>query len=685
MAAATATAGAQDAPRPPDAGVQSLVPVFVTARPGGSELFELADPVNVLQGRELLLRQQSTLGATLEQQVGVTATNFGPNASRPVIRGFGSFDVRLLNNGMGLLDASAASPDHAVAVSPFAVERIEVVRGPATVLYGGGALGGVVNSIDSRIATRPPEQSVSGSAAYRYDGQNALSAGGARLDGGTERFALHGDFYASSNGLLRIPGAAWTPAVQTDRGSAGPSGRLPNSQGDTQTAGLGATAFLPGGSYVGASVSTFDTDYGTVAEPDVTIQLRQQTWNLASEWRDALPGLQALRVKAAYGTYTHTEFEGATPGTVFDSRGWNLRVEGSHRPAGPFNGVIGVDAGEVDFSATGEEAFVPTTLTRSVAAFAFEELKRGAWKFSFGGRVERVGVDAAEFAAAGAPAARAAFTPWSVAADAFVAFGGDWGVGAAIERTQRAPSSQELFADGPHLATAQFEIGNPRLGVAQATAFDVALKRRGDGVTGTLSFFLTDFSSFIGLFPSGIWRNPQDRSVAPGPQPIIDPATGETVTPLQQFNYAQVPARFYGGELQIEVPLLRAAHAVSLLLQGDYVNATDRTTGQPLPFIPPLRLGATLQWRTGRWSAAVGALHAAAQDRVPEFQTPTPAYTNVFAHATARFEWGERGALEVFVQATNLLDETIRYSTSPLKDIAPAGARALQAGLRGVF
>lgn len=683
--AASAHAQAQPQAADPAASVQTLSPVFVTGSPLGSNLFELADPVNVLQGRALLLSQQPTLGQTLEREVGVSSTYFGPNASRPVIRGLGGYDVRLLSNGLGLIDASAASPDHAVAVSPFAVERIEVVRGPATVMYGGSAIGGVVNTIDSRIAEAPLARAVQGAASYVFDSSSNVNAGGARLDGGNQRFALHADAYASRNSDLRIPGSAWTGEVQDVRGESGPSGRLPNSQGDSQTWGLGASVFLDDRGYLGFSYGRFDTNYGTVAEPDVTIDLRHHAWNVAGELRDTVPWLKTLRVKFGYNDYTHTEFEGVDAGTVFESKGWNLRVEGLHGRVGPFEGAIGFEMAKVDFSAEGEEAFVPSTDTRNAAAFVYEEMRRDAWKFSFGGRVERVEIDAQPFDAAGLPADSVSFTPWSAALGTFYALERGWGLGANLQYTQRAPSAQELFANGPHIATDQFEVGNRDLGKVSATSLDLALTRKGETWSSTVGAFYADFSNYIGLFPTGIWRGP-DRSVAPGPEPYIDPETGEEVTPLQQFDYRQVKARFYGVEAQVSFPLWKdGANLLSTTLQADYVRADDRDNDQPLPYIPPLRVGATVTWQQGGLTAALGGLFAAAQDRVPQFQTTTPGYADVFANASYRWSVGPGLELEAFVQGRNLLDQTIRYSTSTLKGIAPAGGRAVMAGLRGTF
>ncbi len=683
--------GAQaQAPAAGDAGarspVQTLPPVFVTGSPLGSDLFELADPVNVLEGRELLLRQQPTLGETLASEVGVSSTYFGPNASRPIIRGLGSFDIRLLSNGLGLLDASSASPDHAVAMSPFAVDRIEVVRGPATVMYGGNAIGGVVNTIDSRIAQGPLAREVGGAGSYILDSQNDLNAGGARIDAGTDRFALHADGYATRNRDLRISGSAWTSETQAARGEEGPAGRLPNSQGDSQTFGFGATAFLDRNGYLGVSFSEFKTNYGTVAEPDVTIDLKQQTWNLAGELRDTVAGMKAVRVKGSYGDYTHTEYEGSEAGTVFESTGWNFRLEGLHDRIGPFEGAIGVEAARVDFSALGDEAFVPSSRTRSLAGFIYEEMREGAWKFSFGGRLESVKVDAEAFAATGAPADSVSFTPWSASLGTFHSFSREWGLGANVQYTQRAPTSQELFADGAHIATNQYEVGNRQLDKVASTTVDLTLKQQGKLFTSTIGAFYANFSNYVGLFPTGIYRNPEDRSVAPGPEPIVDPDTGEEIVPLEQFDYRQVRARFYGVEAQIAFPVwMHNLDLVSVKLQADYVRATDEDSGAPLPYIPPLRFGASLAYQREGFAAALGGVFAARQDRVPQLQSTTPGYANVFLNASYRWRTAPGIELEAFVQGTNLLNETIRYSTSSLKDIAPAGGRAVMAGLRGTF
>ncbi|MCU0968127.1 MAG: TonB-dependent receptor [Rubrivivax sp.] len=685
LAAAVAAGWAGAAAAQPVAAAAAVDPVFVTASPLPSTLSELVAPADVLTGTELLLRQRPTLGATLQGEPGVASTWFGPNASRPIIRGLGGFDILLLTNGLRLVDASASSPDHAVAVSPFAADRVEIVRGPAGVMHGGSALGGVVNVIDARIAQQPLERPLGGAASVAVDGSSRLRAGGARIDAGGERFSVHVDAYRTQNDELRIPGQAWTADVQADRGEAGPSDRLPGSEGETLDWGLGATAFVAGGR-LGLSYGRFETDYGTVAEPGVTIGLEQDQWRLEGEWREPIAGLAALKLTAGRSDYTHTEFEDGEVGTVFDSAGWSLRAEALHGRPGAAQGAVGLDIAELDFGARGDEAFVPSTRTESAALFAVQQWPLGAWRIDAGARVGETTVDAEPFDAAGRPAASRRFTPWGASAGAAYSLTSAWRLGATLEYTQRAPASQELYADGPHLATDQFEVGNADLQKVASTALDLTLQFRDGPRHASVSVFYADFSNFIALLPTGVWRNPEDRAVLPGPEPFVDPDSGELVEPMQQFDFTGVRARLAGLEASLDAPLGTAWGASwSTRWQFDWLRADDRTNGQPLPLQPPMRLGAALVWSRGALEAVFGGTFAARQDRVPSGATETPGYADLRLEAVWRPVIGRQWPLEVWVRADNLLDQTIRYSTSTLKDIAPAGARAVAAGVRATF
>jgi iron complex outermembrane receptor protein len=666
MACAVSAAWAQES-------APMLPPTTVTASPLGSNTFEQVEPVNNLEGAELRQKARSTIGDTLNDEPGVSQTSFGPNASRPIIRGLGGFDVRVLSNGVSTIDASASSPDHAVAAEPLTLRKVEVIRGPAAVLYGGNAVGGVVNMFDSRIPMEGMTRPYSGSVDLGYDTANTGRAGVVQTDFGNERFVGHVEAFARKSGLLSIPGNAWTEQQQVLRGAAGPSGKLTNSQGQSDGGSLGGSLIWDNG-YTGLAVSQFNSDYGTVAEPDVTIRLRQTKGDLAGEVRDISPFIQTVRYKLTYADYDHKEIELGTVATQFKTSGYNGRADLLHGKVGPFTGAFGLEFGDIKVSASGDEAFLPSTKTTGAAVYVFEEMPVAEQhKFSMGARVGSQKVEAEPFAITGAPAASRSFVPFSGALGFLYKLSSVWATTANLSYTQRAPTFQELYADGPHLATDQFEIGNANLGMAKSTAVDLQLKGQNAFFTGSVGVFYNRFQNFIGLFPTGLFRNPDTRAVV---NPALDPDA------IAEFQFAGVPARFYGFEANIAVPVARNW---TVLAKGDYTNAEQTNTGQPLPYIPPLRVGAGLQYVQGRFTGVVNILGASRQDRVPLFITPTPGYANLTATASYTFVKSKTGQIDGFLQANNLLDQTIRYATSSLKDIAPAGALGVAAGLRGTF
>lgn len=668
MSLAVSAAWAQDTKPTP-----MLPPTTVTANPIGSNTFEQVEPVNNLEGAELRQKARTTIGDTLNDEPGVSQTSFGPNASRPIIRGLGGFDIRVLSNGVSTIDASASSPDHAVAAEPLTLRKVEVIRGPAAVMYGGNAVGGVVNLFDGRIPTESMTRPFSGSVDIGYDTVNSGRVGVVQTDFGNERFVGHVDAFARKSGLLSIPGNAWTNQQQVTRGAPGPSGKLTNSQGQTDGGSLGGSLVWANG-YTGVAISQFNSDYGTVAEPDVTIKLRQTKGDLAGEVRDISPFIQTVRYKLTTADYEHKEIAFGTVATLFQTSGFNGRADVLHGKVGPFTGAFGLEFGDIKVTASGDEAFLPSTKTTGAAVYVYEEMPVAEQhKFSFGARVGSQKVDAEPFAITGAPAASRSFVPFSGALGFLYRLSPVWATTANLSYTQRAPSFQELYADGPHLATAQFEIGNANLNMVKSTAVDLQLKGQNAFFTGAVGVFYNRFQNFIGLFPTGLFRNPVTRAVV---NPLLDPDA------ISEYQFAGVPARFYGFEANIAVPVARHW---TVLAKGDYTNAEATNSGQPLPFIPPLRLGGGLQYTQGRFTGVVNVFGATRQDKVPVFLTPTPGYVNVSATASYTFVKSKTGQIDGFLQANNLLDQSIRYATSSLKDIAPAGAMGVAAGLRGTF
>ncbi len=386
-------------PQTDTAGAELKLPeTVVTGNPLGSELFDLATPFTILEGDELQFQLQPTLGETLSEEPGINSTYFGPNASRPVIRGLDGERIRILQNGVINLDASGTSVDHAVSLDPLLVERIEVIRGPATIFYGSSAIGGVVNVIDNRIATEKNPNGVSGSADARYGSNSNLRSGAARLELGLKNgLNFHADGYKRRTGNLEIPGFARSGRARASdplpEGEIEQRDELINSASDSEGGALGGS-YTWGKGYLGASYSAYNSEYGTVAEEEVTIDLQQRRFDVAGEWRELGKIISAVKFKIGHSDYKHTEFEGSEIGTVFQNEGFDARIEANHAQFGPLQGAIGLQSTHFDFSALGAEAFLPPTTTRVNSGFIFEQLAFDPLKFQFGARVDRQTVSA---------------------------------------------------------------------------------------------------------------------------------------------------------------------------------------------------------------------------------------------------------------------------------------------------
>ena len=347
---------AAQAQTPSDAA--TLAPVVITANPLGSDA--LTTPASVLEGQGLALRRASNLGETLNGLPGVSTTSYGPMVGRPIIRGLDGDRIRLLNNGVGMLDASSLSFDHAVPQDPLSMNRVEVLRGPAALLYGGNAIGGVVNTVDNRIPTEPID-GIHGEVGGSYGGANNDRNGAVQLEGGDGTFAIHADVFGRKTDTLRIPGYARTAQQRTADGPDAdqPRGRLPNSDGEASGGALGMSWTSDHG-YAGLSYSGYDANYGSVAEEDVRIKMHQERFGAAGELRDLDGPFKSIKLNFAYTDYQHKEVEDGETGTVFKNRGYEARIEARHADIGPLHGVLGLQFGQTRFSALGDEALVPT-------------------------------------------------------------------------------------------------------------------------------------------------------------------------------------------------------------------------------------------------------------------------------------------------------------------------------------
>ena len=643
-----------------------LQKVIVTGTPMERTLFDLATPASVLTDRELAVRLQPTLGETLNTLPGVGSTSFGPNASRPVIRGLDGDHIRILENGVGLIDASATSVDHAVGTDPLTIRSVEVVRGPAALLYGPAAVGGVVNVINNRIPDARIGKAVTGAIEGRYGSVDDSRSGGAVIEGGSRGFAYHLDGFTRESGDLRIPGFARSARLRAleplAAGETEAKDRLPNSQGKADGGAVGLSYIWDKG-HVGTSVSGFNNVYGTVAEEDVTLRLHQRRVDVAGEFIAPSEKINKITYKLGLSDYRHTEYEGPAAGTVFENRGLDGRSELLHAPFGRLQGAIGFEIQRSDFSALGAEGFLPRTSSAIDSGFVFEELDLDPVRFQFGGRLDHNGVEAAADPAFG-PAASRDITTGSGSAGVVYTFLEDYAAALSAAYTQRAPNYQELYADGPHVATRAYEVGDRNLGVEDSVGLDFSLRRRAGWVTGNIGVFYNRFDRFISLMPTG----------------TTDAASG-----LPVYGYEGVPAEFYGAEAEAVFHLVDSEkQKLHLDLRLDRLEARDRSTGAPLPRISPMRFGGGLGYDRGPFGARIDVLHHEAQDRLGAGELPTDGYTMVDTTVTYRFAWSGV-QFDLMARGVNLLDQEARNHVSFLKDIAPLGGRGATVSLRASF
>ncbi|MGE0331697.1 MAG: TonB-dependent receptor [Ramlibacter sp.] len=636
----------------------TLPEITVTGNPLGAA--DLIVPAVSYSGRALLLRQGTTLGETLDGTPGVSSTYFGPNANRPVIRGLDGDRIRILGNGGATIDASGLSYDHAVPADPISIERVEVLRGPGALLYGGSAVGGVVNVIDNRIP-REPLNGVAGKADLGVSSGNHGKGAGFMVEGGNGRVGLHADVFNRSTGDVRVPASL----ACTKNGETGLARRICNSASEVRGGAVGGSVFFDQG-YLGASVSTYRNDYGAVAEDEVTIGMQSTRHALEGEWRNPVAWLQNVKAQASHTDYRHTEFDAGAPGTVFSNKGNDFRLEARHARLGALEGVIGVQGETTRFSAVGDEAFAPFSRTRQSAVFVHEELSTGWGRLSLGARSESVKVqsfgnpDVARFV----PGSRS-FSPTTYALGALWNVAPGWQLTSGLASTQRAPRDYELFADGPHVATAAYEVGNAALDVERSTNADVGIQWKGGANSFKLNAFASRFANYIAL-----------------------ESTGNVTDDLPEFAYRQVRARFAGLEASGTVRLLAGAQTLDLELRGDTVRATNQSTGQPLARIAPWRAGATLVWAQGAWGAQLGFDHAARQDRVPPGDRVTDAYTLWKAALTYRMKAGASNLLW-YARLDNAGNKLAYSATSILTQTAPGksplAGRSVKLGVQATF
>jgi iron complex outermembrane receptor protein len=628
--------------------------IIVSAGVGAPRRSEAYQPASVVTSRDLVARGEASLGETLARQPGVSSSFFGPGASRPIIRGMGGDRVRVLEGGIGVGDASSTSPDHAVALETRTAERVEVIRGPATLLYGSSAVGGIVNVLDERIAREPPTQTVSGYVE---------GLGGSVADertGSAAVTAKAGALVLSASGLWRdasdysIPGVADADPAPGEQLA---EGVVANSGVESRRGSVGASVVAERG-YLGVALSAQRSDYGVPGgepgEAGITIDLNQDRVDVAGALRFGAGVLRTLSARFGASDYTHVELEGADVGTSFFNDYFEGRMEAEHAIGERVRGSMGTQLSSRDFEAIGDEAFVPPSQTRSAALFVYEDLRVAeALGLQAGARLER---QSAESEPAGLDRTAHALSAstglnWEVSSVFTLAVSGS--------RSVRHPNAEELFSNGPHAATRAFEIGNPNLSPETALGLDVTAHVHGDRFLGSANLFVTRFSDYI-----------------------YEAATGNVQDGLTEFAFTQDDAWFRGFEVEGEIHVVEGDPAsgsphVALDFVADAVSAKLAARDEYLPRIPPLRFGGGVSYRQGPFTGRASATRTTGQGKVGPFEDSTNGFTMIDTSLSYRVFTG-RLFHDITLVGNNLANRAARLHTSFLKDVAPLPGREIR-------
>ncbi|MFM1956424.1 MAG: hypothetical protein RIR20_1244, partial [Pseudomonadota bacterium] len=495
-------------------------PVPITGNPLGVSSDQLVVPVSILNGRELSLRRESTLGETLSGTPGVNSSYFGPNSSRPIIRGMDGDRVRMMQNGVGLLDASALSPDHALGVDPFIAEQIEVIRGPATVLYGAGAIGGVVNVIDHRIP-KEPINGATGRGEVRYGGADQEKGGVAVIDVGNGVFAIHADAYQRKTEDLSIPGYAVTRRGEADGGERTRKGRLINSGAESNGGAFGASLTFDKG-HIGVSVATSASKYGvpTGTSELTNIDMLSQRTELSSEVRELGTFVERIKFRMAHTDYQHTEFADKIAESRYLNSGVEGTLEAAHQKIGDMSGVVGFQFENTKLKTLGfgehGHSLLPSTQTTRKGIYLYEELPLDRLKLSAGGRVDKINIRSGgggdqhdpinhpgEYHF-GDPSSKH-FNTANLSGGALFKLDENWSVGSNLTHTERAPTANELFVNGIHHATSLYELGNADLKKERSNGLDAQLRWKDAKNSFNVSAYYTRFQNFINLYKTGVF------------------------------------------------------------------------------------------------------------------------------------------------------------------------------------
>ncbi len=658
--------------------------IFVTASPHGKADFDVLQGSNVLADDDLEESLSATIGETLAGLPGISSTSFGAGASRPIIRGLGGDRIRVLINGIGSIDAASTSPDHAVAGDPLTAERIEIMRGASTLLYGSNAVGGVVNIIDNRIPTFVPENGVSGKARISVDSvSNDRSGGGTFNAAVMDNLVLHVDGYYRKTDNYSIPGYAESDILRAMEEAEHAEGEeleeaheeqfgfVENSDLENKGGSVGL-AVIGDDFTFGASFNLNDSDYGVPGhahheeeegveeeeeheEEVVRINLDQKRFDLKGNVERDFLFFQEGRVRFGYADYKHIELEGAEEGTRFTNKGWEGRVELIQQEIGNVHGSMGIQLRDREFAAIGEEAFTPPNDTFQWGAFVVEEISIDAVTFEIGGRFDHQTTESKT------QGLKKSFNTFSFSTGAAIHPTEHDLIGISASRSERSPTPEELYSNGPHLATSSYEMGNFNLGTEKATSVELTFKRNLDRFTGSVNLYHTWYDDFI-----------------------YQQETGEEIEELRVLEYQARDAKFYGAEVEMGYIIVDDAdYTIEVNASGDFVHARFNG-GAVVPRMPATSFNFGMDYKSEYYDLGADVRYVGNKTNTANDILPTDEYVNLDLSATWR-PFGSERDLNIKLQALNVTNEEQRQHTSFLKDLLPMPGRNFRLSLNYGF
>ena len=668
----------QNANEPP----VELDALTVTASPFDRPANELSLPWSVISGNQLDKIRGETLGETLGWEPGISSTHFTAGAARPVIRGQEGQRVRILSNGLGTQDMSNTSPDHALSIDTILIDQVEILRGPANLLYGGNAIGGAINVVDNRIARKSIDE-MSGVFATKYSSVNEGKYAGLKVDIPLDKLILHVD------GIFRETEDYETPTFIPDADEPDETANtVENSYTDLDDVAVGLT-YISDTGHIGFVFNHVESNYGVLTEHEEDgmgghevhspfIDLEQSRFIVDGEWDLSSDFFESISGGYVYSDYEHGEYEEPGElGTAFEMESHETRWELKHQAISGFEGIFGIQLNLDEMNTpTAESIFaengVDNVDSTKFALFLVEEKALSDnLRWEFGSRLETTDYEVS----GAAPAVRDRdFTSFSISTAVVYDLSDDYALTGNIAYSERAPAMEELYSNGAHHATESYIIGNDDLDNEESVGIDIGIRKKAGPITGEFAFFANNFDNFI--FQQATGREVSDEGDFPVP-------AGEHE--MTEREYLGVDAEFYGFELSAETEVYNAdGKSIMLRAMADYTRAKNETEGENLPRISPFRIGGELEYTQGSFIGSVQVRHAFEQDDFAPEESETPDYTLLNLRGSYAIPQGDN-LLELFIEGNNLTDELAYISTSFRKDSAPLPGRSINVGLNYSF